>query len=165
MTGDDYAKALLDETREELSHADSKAGLLLTGSGIAIAILGGAVASGDLRLGGLPGVVQALAVVSAVGFIGGVLMLGAAIYPRVGRQSSGHARYFMDHAAYEDLEKLRQAIEQDATAATDRHVMQLRDVSRIVRRKYRLTQAAMITTGVGLLAVGGALLLHVILRH
>lgn len=147
---EDLTRRLLDETREEISRADSKANILLAGASLAIALLGGAVLSGDLMIASTRGVVQLLAAVSATSAIAGLALFGLAVLPRVGAPQIGRARYFADHAQYASIDDLREAIAREAEDVERRHAEQLRDLSRIVRTKYRYTMG-------GEIAVGGAI--------
>jgi hypothetical protein len=161
--GDDFAEGLLDETREEIDRADTKANILLAGAGVTAAVLVGALANGDITLGHEHGVVQVVASLSGTALGIGLVLLGAAVLPQIGRAVPGRARYFMDHAQYATVDELRAAVEGERTDQDLRHLTQLLTLSRIVRRKYRLTQAGEIVGGAGLvLAVAAALLHHLL---
>jgi hypothetical protein len=164
LSREEFAKLLLDETREEISRADTKANILLAGAGIVTAVAAAGFTGSHWTLARERGVVQTLAVAAlALGLVG-VFMLGAAVFPRVGRPSVGRARYFMDHAQYRTISALREALERESDDAADRHLHQLHDLSVIVKRKYRLTQVGELASafGVGLGVTAGVA--HHILR-
>jgi Family of unknown function (DUF5706) len=161
---DDYARRLLDETRDEITRADGKASILLAGAGVASAVAGGAFASADLTLSGERGLVQALAVGAAVVLILGIGALGFAVFPRLNRGTRGNANYFMDHLLYEgNVAEFRKVVEADAGDTVDRDLHQLLALSPIVRRKYRATQVGELLLGAGIVAAGIALLFHVVM--
>lgn len=164
MTAQDgFVEGLLDETREEIGRADTKANILLASAGVTAAVLIGAAMGGDIRLSGAPGVVQLLAVLSTLALGSGLALLGAAVMPRLGRPVAGRARYFMEHAQHDGVEELREALEREHDDTDGRHLAQLLTLSRIVRRKYRLTQAGELSGGVGvMLAVATALVHHLL---
>lgn len=160
-SGPDFIEGLLDETREEVNRADSKASMMLAALGVAIAVLGGGLSSGNATLTETRGAVQAAATVSGCLLFLGIVLLGAAIYPRIKKGAPGAALYFMDYAQFDDVEDLRAAVEAEGRDRSDRHLRQLRDLSRIVRRKYRLTRWAIAATGLGAVAAILAILLHI----
>lgn len=157
MSQEDFVKTLLDETREEINRADTKASILLAGTGIAVAAVVAGFTGSEWTLAGERGLVQVLAVLAGALALVGVFSLGAAVFPRVGKPSIGRARYFMDHAQYPSIPALMEAVGREYANAADRHVHQLRDLSVIVKCKYRLTQAGELSTafGVGLAVIAG----------
>ncbi len=159
-SGPDFIEGLLDETREEVNRADSKASMLLAALGVAIAVLGGALSTGDMTLTGSRGAVQAAAIASGCLLLLGLILLGVAICPRIRKGSPGAARYFMDYAQYDNVGDLRAAVDAEGRNRSDRHLRQLRDLSRIVRTKYRLTSLAIAATGLGAATAILAPLLH-----
>lgn len=162
---DAFVEGLLDETRDEINRADTKANILLAGAGVALAALGGAFLSKNVTLENAPGAVQVLADAAGAFMLIGVVLLGLAVVPRLGKATEGRARYFMDHAQYDDLREFRKALEQEATHPAGRHIHQLRDLSKIVRWKFRFTQAGQTMIGAGLaLALASAFAKHIIGR-
>lgn len=155
-----FAKGLLEETREEITRADTKASILLASIGVAAAVLTGAVASGDIRFAGVTGIVQALSVAAALALSAGLGLLGAAVWPHTGKPESGRARYFMEHAQYETPALLSRALERESGERAERHLTQLLALSKIVKQKYRLTQAGEASTGLGIVLAGLAAVLH-----
>lgn len=160
MLDDAFVEGLLDETREEISRADSKASILLASAGVTAAVLTGAVAAGDIRFAGARGIVQVMAVSAALALSAGLALLGAAVMPQVGKPERGRARYFMEHAQYDGADDLREALEHESVDRAGRHLAQLLALSRIVRRKYRLTQAGEAVGGFGVVLAAGAAVLH-----
>lgn len=159
----DFAEGLLDETRDEINRADSKASIILSGSGVAVAVLAGALLAGDITLAKVDPVVQKIAGLAAALLILGIGLLGAAVIPRMGRPIPGRARYFLDHAQYETLPELRKAVESEYGDRDARHLEQLLDLARLTRTKYRLTIAGELFTGAGGLAACGAAIAHLLL--
>jgi len=157
---ENFVEGLLNETRDEISRADTKANILLALAGVAVAALAAGLISADLTLDGEPGLVQALASVAIVMLSAGVLLLAWAVLPRIGRPTKGRARYFMDHAQYDDVADFRAAVHREAQNVDERHLRQLLDLSKIVRRKYRLTQIGELLTGLGYGCVAAAVLAH-----
>jgi Family of unknown function (DUF5706) len=161
---DDYARRLLDETRDEITRADGKASILLAGAGVAAAVAGGAFASADLTLSGERGVVQVFCVGAAVLLILGIGAFGFAVFPRLNKGTRGNANYFMDHLLYVgNVAEFRKVVEADAADTVDRDLHQLLALSPIVKRKYRATQLGELLLAAGIGAGGVALLFHVVM--
>jgi hypothetical protein len=160
---DGFVEGLLDETREEISRADSKANILLASAGVTAAVLVGGLASGDIAFSAARGAVEILSVLAAVTLGIGIVLLGMAVMPQVGKPMQNRARYFMDHAQYNKVEDLRVAIQAERCDPDERHLAQLLMLSRIVRRKYRFTQLGEIFGGVGLVLAAAAAVLHQLL--
>ena len=59
MEMEHFVEGLLDESREEVNRADSKANILLAAIGVSGAAIGGAFLTGNATLSGAPAVVQA----------------------------------------------------------------------------------------------------------
>lgn len=160
---DGFIEGLLDETREEISRADTKASILLASAGVTAAVLAGVVAAGDIKFSSALGVVQLLTVVAITALGAGLGFLGAAVMPQLGKPTRGRARYYMEYAQYDRVEDLREALDREGCDASGRHVAQLSVLSRIVRRKYRLTQAGELSGAVGvILAVAAAVVHHLL---
>ena len=94
----DFAEGLLDETREEINRADTKANILLAAAGVVLAVIVGGLLSGQIKLARESVPVQILAATSSASMAIGLAFLGAAVVPRVGQPRPGRAQYFMDHA-------------------------------------------------------------------
>lgn len=156
----EFIEGLLDETREELNRADSKASILVAALGIVIAVTGGAVLGGDVTLTGERLVVQVAGLASAASLLAGLALLGAAVYPSTGAAERGAARYYADFAQYDRPTDLQAALDSEARNLPDRHVRQLQTLSQIVCTKYRQIRRAIALTAIGLSAALGAVVLH-----
>lgn len=160
MTGHtDYVRRLLDETRDEVTRADTKASIVLAAAGIVVGILLTGFVTGDVSLAGQRWYVGLFAWVAATGLIGGVGVVGCAVYPRIGKPEKGRARWFAEIQQYgEDEEALSQTVEADRDDRT-RDLHQTRVLAGIVGRKYLLTKVGMWLLGVGFAAAALAALL------
>ena len=150
-------RRVLDETREEVTRADTEASIVLAGAGagagVAVGILIAGFATADLSLAGQRWYVGALAWIAGATLVGGVVCLGSAVYPRTKGAHKGHARWFGEIAQFgTDEDKLSDAIDRDAAEGPRRDVHQTRALAAIVRRKYTLTKVGMWLLGVGLAA-------------
>jgi pycsar effector protein len=154
---EDYVRRLLDETREELTRADSKASIILAGAGVAIgAVLAGLV-SGDVSLSGRSALVIVMTWSAGVLLTLGILCLAAAVYPRTGHPQRGHARYFGEVNLYKSgSEELGRAVDLDSVDIRSRDLQQVHALSQALSRKYTLTQAGMWLLGGGFLSAGAA---------
>jgi hypothetical protein len=161
---ENFAARLLDETRHEIDRADTKASILLAGASVAAGALVAGLLGGDIDPSNARAAVQLVGAIAAALIVIGVALLGAAVFPRVQRGTPGRARYFMDHAQYRSVGDLREAVVREAADAEGRHLEQLLDLSRIVRRKYRFTRWGEVLVATGLLASAAAGLLHAVLQ-
>lgn len=156
----DYVRQVLDETREEVSRADTKASIVLAAAGVVVGILLTGFASGDVSLQDQRWYVGVLVWIAGVTLVAGVAVLGSAVYPRTKGAEPGHARWFGEIAQFGgDEEALADAITADSAAGQKRDVHQVRALAAIVRRKYMLTKVGMWLLGVGLALAGVAALL------
>jgi hypothetical protein len=140
-----YAERVLAWGREELTRADTKASILLAGSvAVIAAVVAGVVAGGwtPTELTRWRELVWWAATVAA-GLA--VLLLAAAIYPRTMRRNGRPQAiaYYGDVVALKDRNELRTALERSARRDMDRLIDQVYQVSRIVKRKYRLLASGM----------------------
>ena len=150
----DYVRRLLDETREEVARADTKASIVLAGAGVVVGILLTGFVSGDVSLSGERWYVGFLVWVAGFTLISGVVLVGLAVYPRTGGAELGHGRWFAEIEQYEhDEEALAAAVQADANDG-ERDLHQARILAGIVGRKYRLTKAGMWSLSVGLATAG-----------
>jgi hypothetical protein len=150
-----HVRRLLDETREEVNRADTKASIVLAGSGVVVGILLTGLVTGDVTLKGDAGIVSVLAWIASVMLVAGVGLVGWAVYPHTKGAEPGRARWFAEIAQYEDETELAEAVQVDqADGGRDLH--QTRVLARIVARKYKRTKFGMwllaIGFGVGALA-------------
>lgn len=155
----DYVRRLLDETREEVVRADTKASIVLAGAGVVVGILLSGFVTGDVSLEGERWYVGVLVWTAGIALIIGVVLIGLAVYPRIRGAEPGHGRWFAEIQQYgKDEAALAAAVEADASdGARDLH--QARVLAGIVGRKYRLTQVGMLSLAVGLTTSGLAGLL------
>jgi Family of unknown function (DUF5706) len=142
-----YAERVLGWGREELNRADTKASILLAGSiAVVAAVIAGVIAGGwsptmltDWR--------EPLwwAGTAAAGVA--ILFLAAAIYPRTKRRGGQPSviAYYGDVVGLTDRIELLTALERSARRDVDRLIDQIYQVSRIVKRKYRLLALGMWT--------------------
>ena len=146
-----FVEGILDETRDEINRADTKASILLGGTGVAVAALVGAMYAAKIKTDDLDAIIWAFGLMSAAAFAASIALLGAAVMPRIGKATPGRARYFMDHAQYDDINELQKAIEFELTDVELRHLHQVRDLARIVKTKYQLAILGEWSAGVGIL--------------
>jgi len=158
---EDFAARLLDETRAEITRADTKASILLAGAGVALAGSAGAFANSNLTLTGERGAVQVLAVAAVVLVMLGIFALGTAVFPTIGKATPGEANYFMDHKQYKTDAELRAVVERYALDPATRHIHQVHQLSPIVYAKYWWTRLGEVLIGLGLAAGVASLIAHV----
>lgn len=144
-----FASRLLEETREEISRADSKASIILAGSGVALGALLGGLVYGRLALSGESGPVIGGAFVALGLLVAGMVLLAVVISPTTGGAEAGRARYYKDVAAYDDAQALRRALEGEAADPLARDQEQLHTLSCLACKKYRLMRWAIWLLGVG----------------
>jgi hypothetical protein len=161
MPDPEHVGRLLAETREEVTRADTKASIVLAGAGILVGILLTGLVTGDVSVAGSRWYVGLLAWIAGAVLVGGVGVLGSAVYPRTGTPQAGHARWFAEIKQYRnDDGGFVRAVETDqADGMRDLH--QAFKLAEIVDRKYQLTKVGMWLLGVGFVATGGAALLQV----
>lgn len=134
---EEYAKDLLERTREELVRADQKAALLLAGAGVAVGSLLTGLLGGKWSPFQLANSIEWLWWCGVVAALAGVAFIGSAVYPRTRRRGAAWSgiAYFGDvvAAGRESLEEeLRATIASGKSPLVD----QLFQNSRIVDRKY-----------------------------
>jgi hypothetical protein len=149
-----FVELLLDETRNEIDRADSKASIMLGGAGATIASLVGVLLAAEVRAAQVPSVAWLLATATATSFVLSVGVLAAAVYPRIGKGTYGRARYFVEYAQYRDVDELSDAVAGELDDIVGRHLQQLGVLSVIARTKYRLTIVGEWAAAVGYIAAG-----------
>lgn len=135
-----YLADLLEDTREELDRADSKAALLLAATGVVVGALLAGLLSGRWTPFELDNRVEWVWWVGVGSAAAGIFSIAAAVYPRIRRRDAPHPptpSYFGDVVAYKDIQMFRQAVEQ-APSLRERLTDQTFVASRIVQRKYVL---------------------------
>jgi hypothetical protein len=157
----DYVRRLLDETREEVARADTKASIVLAGAGVVFGILLTGFVTGNVSLAGERWYVGMLVWLAGLTLVGGVVLVGLAVYPRTSGAERGHGRWFAEIEQFgKDESALAAAVEGDAHDG-GRDLHQARVLAGIVGRKYRLTKAGMWSLSIGLATAGLAGLLSV----
>ena len=138
------AKELLGEAREELARADGKASILFAITGIVIAAVLTGFIAGTWKPSALSAGSEAAWWCGAALVSASVVLLGAAVYPRLGRSDPGgrvtyfeHVRHYPDHTA------LVAALERESNSDGARTIEQLAAISYLVHRKYVLIQLAL----------------------
>lgn len=148
MSSEYLADRMLDETRHEIDRADSKASILLAGTGVVVAILAQGYLSED-SLAKLSSCEAFIFLGAAAGLGLGGLFFGMAVYPRTGNPVAGRARYFAEHIQYQTVDELDDAIAEES-ALGQRATHQLLTLSKIVDSKYKLIRWGQVATAVGL---------------
>jgi hypothetical protein len=153
-----YAAQLLAETREEVVRADTKAAILFTTFGIAVAAVLAGLIAGDWSPKDLDrGATVVFWVGSSSAFLS-FLALGSALWPCIRHKKADHpASYYLQIHKYDDLDALRTALKRGAESG-DRTVEQLKVISDIAWRKYVGIRVAMLLYGFGIAACGGAVI-------
>lgn len=153
-----YASELLAETREEIVRADTKAAILFTAFGIAVAAVLAGLIAGDWSPNDLDRGATAVFWVGGGSAVVSFLALGYALWPRMKhKQADGPAGYFLKIREYDDLDALRTALKRSAES-DDRPVEQLKVVSDIAWNKFVGIRIAMLLYGFGLAACAGAVI-------
>lgn len=163
----DYLTDLLDDTREELTRADSKAALLLAAAGVIVGALIAGLLNGRWTPSELDNRVEWVWWVGVAAAASGILSIAAAIYPRIRRRGAprpGVPTYYGDIAAYENIDSFRLAIE-GTSNSQKRLIDQVYVVSKIVQRKYVLLRRGLLFFGVGVLMSTIAILINIPLNR
>ncbi|BCL21862.1 hypothetical protein GCM10017668_37050 [Streptomyces tuirus] len=140
-----YAASLLATAREEIVRADGKASLLLATVGIALGAIVSAILSGDWTPFELVNCVEWIWWVGVALAVLGVVLLGCAVHPRVGR---GHdapdylVAYFGDIAG-KPRATLEQRIRETLSAPKEAPLDQLYRVSNLAASKYWYIRTAL----------------------
>jgi hypothetical protein len=162
-----YLADLLEDTREELTRADYKAGLLLAATGVVVgALLAGLISRSwtpfelDARVSWLWW--------AGVSFAGlGMYSIASAVYPRIHRRGVPHPQspaYFGDVAAYDNVGAFRQAIEQ-VPNERERLIDQTFLLSHVVQRKYILLRRGLRCLLMAILACAASVIINFPLSH
>jgi MFS family permease len=158
-----YLADLLAETREELTRADSKAGLLLAASGVVIgALLAGLFGSRWTPFSLSSGIewLWWLGVISAAY---GVFSIAAAVYPRIRHRETirlGLPAYYSDVASFASVDDFRRALE-NLPSSKERLIDQVFVLSKIVHRKYVLLRRGLRFLLLAILACTAAVIINV----
>ncbi|MFI8438058.1 Pycsar system effector family protein [Streptomyces sp. NPDC079020] len=137
----ELARVLLSEAREELTKADSKAGLILASLGAALTALLGAIGSGVIALRQYAVVPQFFLWVACAACVPALVLLGLAITPRLGSPHYSRTHYFGDARLAMSATHLERTVRR--TDAVSRDLSQLAILSQIAWTKYRCIRHAL----------------------
>ena len=159
-----YLADLLKDTREELARADSKAALLLAGTGVVVGAVLAGLLGGRWTPFSLDNRVEWIWWLGVGSAAAGIFSIAAAVYPRIHRPNFLHPppipSYFGDVVAYRDIQMFRQAVDQ-APSRQERLIDQTFTVSRIVQRKYVLLRRGLRFLLLAILACTTAILINI----
>ena len=157
---------MLDDTREELARADSKAALLLAATGVVVGALLAGLFGGRWTPFELNSRIAWLWWLGVAAAAAGIFSTAAAVYPRLRPRGTppppGAPTYFGDVTAYRDIDAFRQAVEQ-APSPRERLIDQTFIVSQIAWRKYILLRLGLRWLLFAILACGTAVLINILL--
>jgi Family of unknown function (DUF5706) len=158
-----YLVDLLEDTREELARADSKAALLLAATGVVVGALFAGLIGGKWSPFELDTRVEWMWWLGVAFAATGIFSIAAAVYPRIRRRGvprPGAPTYFGDVAAFRDIEMFRQAIMQAANPQ-ERLIDQTFLMSRIVQHKYVMLRIGLRFLLIAILACIAAVLVNI----
>jgi Family of unknown function (DUF5706) len=141
-----YAASLLSSAKEEIDRADAKASILLAASGVATGALLAGLIAGTWTPLKLQVAIQSLWWLGAAEAAIGVCCLAWVVYPREPERNaeiSWAVGYYGDVLAFRTTPELVAALNRSAETNIERIADQLRQVSRIVKYKYRLIRWGM----------------------
>ncbi|SFE34030.1 hypothetical protein SAMN05216251_102544 [Actinacidiphila alni] len=152
-------RVLTAETREELSRADGKAGLVLSCLGAALAALLGVLSTGKAAPGSYSLLPQVLFWSGCAFWVAALLLLGLAILPRPGRTGLSTGHYFAEIDSIPSTGSLHETLRR--TDLRERDLRQILRLSRIVVIKYRCVRYGMLCSVAFLLFTATGLTLGV----
>jgi hypothetical protein len=162
-----YLHELLDDTREELALADSKASLMLASSGVAVGALLAGLLGGGWTPFRLSMWIQWCWWLGACAAAAGIASIAAAVYPRIHRKETAHLgmpTYYGDVAKFDDVEDFRLAI--GLRPDIQRRLLdQTFLLSRIVQNKYTLLRRGFILLLIAIIACISSVLINVPLHR
>ncbi|MFI6318115.1 Pycsar system effector family protein [Nonomuraea sp. NPDC050556] len=136
-----HAVHLLAQAREELNKADTKAQVLLGVVGIGVSAVAGGLLAGSWSPFELSPWVQWGWWLGAVAALASLVCLAGAVYPRTARLPGAPPRgiaYFADVERYATAEAVAVVLREPANLDLLRLAEQIKQISSIVVRKYRL---------------------------
>lgn len=143
------AHQMLAETRDEVTRADNKASLLLTGVGVIAGVIAAAALGGDWRPSQLASFWEVVWWIGAALGVGCAGCLALAVIPRITHKASGPTvGYFNDVALLKGVDELEKALV--LVDPDERVVSQLFAVSGVARRKYIWVQRSIVVGAIGL---------------
>ncbi|MEU0482414.1 Pycsar system effector family protein [Streptosporangium sp. NPDC006013] len=159
-----YGTQLLQETREELNRADTKAQVLLGIVGIGLGGVIGGLLAGSWSPFELSNNIEWLWWAGAAAALASVVMLAGAVYPRLDRRKRSDAvMYYADVIRFESATVVSSALMRSSALDLERIADQLYRVSHIVSRKYRLIRWGFWLLLSGMVATMSAPLINVAL--
>lgn len=158
----EFLRILTVETREELTKADGKAGLVLSCLGVALAALLAALGTGQLTPQQYPLLPRVIFWAGCASCVPAVILLGLAIAPRPGRPRRSRGHYFADVGASSTAGSLGERLRR--TDLRERDLDQIVRLSRIVIVKYRCVQYGMLCSAAFVLLTVAAVTLGVLVR-
>lgn len=159
-----YGTQLLQETREELNRADTKAQVLLGIVGIGLGAVIGGLLAGSWSPFRLSNNIEWLWWAGATAALASVVVLARAVYPRLDRRKRSDAvMYYADVLHFESAAAVSSALRRSSTLDLERIADQLHRVSQIVSRKYRLIRWGFWLLLSGMVATMSAVLINVVL--
>ena len=158
----EYVQEMLREAREELVRADAKASLVLASSGVALGALMAGLLAGSWGPSDLGNSIEWLWWLGAVAAGYGLYRLAKSVYPQTDRKGDAPTvlAYYGDiNKETGDLATLKQRLAESSAQASDRHVDQLRQVSKIVGEKYAGIKTGLLMLGVAAVLCAAAVLI------
>ncbi|WDZ90665.1 Pycsar system effector family protein [Nocardiopsis sp. HUAS JQ3] len=156
-----YTFDLLSDTRDEIGRADQKAAILLAASGVAASILSASVLDGRWAPTGLSPFSAVLWWIGSASGACAMVAFTLAVFPKTrDRTAMAHpnlVRFYDDVLRINREDRLEQALRWSSTMELQRLIGQLKTLSAIAVRKYRLIQVgtvAMATAVTGHLVAG-----------
>ncbi|MGP3920941.1 Pycsar system effector family protein [Nonomuraea sp. 10N515B] len=159
-----YGAQLLQETREELNRADTKAQVLLGIVGIGLGAVTGGLLAGSWSPFRLSNTIEWLWWAGAAAALASVVVLARAVYPRLDRRKQSDAvMYYADVLRFASAAAVASALMRSSTLDLERIADQLHRVSRIVGQKYRLIRWGFWLLLCGTVATVSAVLIDIVL--
>lgn len=152
------ARQMLTEARDDVTHADQKASVILAALGIGFgAVLGGQLA-GNFDSGDFSTLGQVVWWAGVLLAGGSVSLAVLAVWPRYKLDDSPQygMTYWGHVATFKELTDFEDALEEADTTSERRTNHQLWRLSRLVLLKYRFVRAALIFGALSALALGSA---------
>jgi hypothetical protein len=161
-----YASSLLNSAREEIDRADAKASILLAASGVAAGALLAGLVAGNWTPLELQMKIQWVWWLGVFQAAAGTFLLALAVYPREQINDSEipwAVIFYGDVLAYRSTTQLVGALERSAKTRIERTADQLRRVSVIVDRKYRLVRRGLLMLFLSAVTIMTAIIINLFL--
>lgn len=150
---DRLANVLLNESRTELERVDTKVLGVLGFAAVFVAVIVAGMVAGDWGPSKLSACGQTVWWIGAIVVVAGVMVLAAALWPRVGKSkgsSEGCVTYFGDIDGDWNTDELLERLGRTCRRVQSRGADQLLTIAPLVTKKYRLMQVGMALLGTGL---------------